>query len=149
MSSRFVSGGAIDAASGQAVEAPGPARQVEDKPVGKNQQEWEAVSREMEEEKKRREESRAKEAAGEQQSLFDILQANKGIPPPLQQYLSHAASPLPSSSLLHHPPRTRKFIGHCVSFDPFFTNSPRSSREASCLRGEDQDQQPVPRPGRR
>ncbi|KAF4585355.1 putative NEFA-interacting nuclear protein NIP30 [Ophiocordyceps camponoti-floridani] len=38
---------------------------------------WESVQRELAAERKKREEARAKAAAGEEKSLYDILQANK------------------------------------------------------------------------
>jgi hypothetical protein len=45
---------------------------------GRNQKEWERVQREIEKERKAREQARMKEVTGEERSLFDILQANKG-----------------------------------------------------------------------
>ena len=75
MSSRFISGGAIDPSSGERIEA---APADNERPVGKNTAEWEAVQKEVEEQRKRREEVRRQEEAGEQKSLYDILQANKG-----------------------------------------------------------------------
>lgn len=41
--------------------------------------EWEAVQKELEAERKRRDEQRVKAASGEEKSLFEILQANKGM----------------------------------------------------------------------
>lgn len=76
MTSRFVSGGAIDSASGERIEVAAPADG--EAAVGKNNAEWEAVQKEVEETRKRREEARKLEESGEQKSLFDILQANKG-----------------------------------------------------------------------
>lgn len=77
MTSRFVSGGAIDAASGEAVAVP-ESTTSSDRAAQKNT-EWEAVQRDLDAERKRREEERNKLAAGEERSLFDILQANKGM----------------------------------------------------------------------
>ncbi|XP_044714958.1 uncharacterized protein HRG_11591 [Hirsutella rhossiliensis] len=64
MTSRFVSGGTIAAAAAAASGA-------------KKNPEWEAVQQELEAERKRREEARLKAATGGEQSLYDILQANK------------------------------------------------------------------------
>ncbi|CAI4216286.1 unnamed protein product [Parascedosporium putredinis] len=75
MTSRFVSGGAIDSASGERIEGAAPTDG--EAAVGKNNAEWEAVQKEVEETRKRREEARKLEESGEQKSLFDILQANK------------------------------------------------------------------------
>lgn len=96
MSSRFVSGGAINPESGEAVHVAAAAaetkgvEQVKDgdddddddggpAAVGRNKAEWEAVERELGEERKKREEARARAVEGGEQSLYDILQANKGM----------------------------------------------------------------------
>jgi len=96
MASRFVSGGAIDAASGEAIAPEALAAAAAAAATGpgaadagsqgdrsgravKKQAEWEAVQRELEAERRRREEQRAKMAAGEEKSLYAILQANKGL----------------------------------------------------------------------
>lgn len=81
MSSRFVSGGAIDGASGEAVVL---AKSTE--PRGHNSSintrhlaEWETVERELQEERRKRAE--AKQAAGSsngEKSLYEVLEANKG-----------------------------------------------------------------------
>ncbi|KAL7958181.1 N-terminal domain of NEFA-interacting nuclear protein NIP30 domain-containing protein [Trichoderma compactum] len=72
MSSRFVSGGTISG-EGSKDEAVAAARE----PLAKKSVEWETVQHELEEERKRREHARAELAEGGQQSLYDILQANK------------------------------------------------------------------------
>lgn len=76
MSGRFVSGGVIDPGG----EGPGKGQEVTEgsKSNSKNS-EWEAVQRELEAERKRREEQRIKAASGEEKSLYEILQANKGV----------------------------------------------------------------------
>lgn len=76
MADRFVSGGTI-APSGEVLkEAPSNETPRETAPRNK---EWEAVQQELEAERKRREESRVKAATGQEQSLYDVLQANKGL----------------------------------------------------------------------
>ncbi|KAL7944795.1 N-terminal domain of NEFA-interacting nuclear protein NIP30 domain-containing protein [Trichoderma barbatum] len=76
MSGRFVSGGTISGEgskdeSGHEVAA--PTRE----PLAKKSVEWEAVQHELDEERRRREQARAELATEGQQSLYDILQANK------------------------------------------------------------------------
>lgn len=75
MSSRFVSGGTIsgEGSKDEAVAAAATARE----PLAKKSVEWETVQHELDEERKRREHARAELAEGGQQSLYDILQANK------------------------------------------------------------------------
>ncbi|KAK1967304.1 hypothetical protein LY78DRAFT_692126 [Colletotrichum sublineola] len=78
--SRFVSAGAINAKTGEAVV-------VEETKNGngaaaaavepKKNAEWEIVQRELEAERKRREEARLKSVEGGERSLYDVLQANK------------------------------------------------------------------------
>lgn len=77
MSSRFVSGGTIsgEGSKDEAVAATATARE----PLAKKSVEWETVQHELDEERKRREHARAELAEGGQQSLYDILQANKGL----------------------------------------------------------------------
>jgi hypothetical protein len=81
MSSRFVSGGLVKS-NGETV--PGePEKEAGDATSGSTREapknaEWEAVQKELEAERKRREEKRVKAASGEEKSLYDILQANKG-----------------------------------------------------------------------
>ncbi|KAF4510621.1 hypothetical protein G6O67_002497 [Ophiocordyceps sinensis] len=81
MSNRFVSGGTMgsggeatqgDAANGQLQRTSPPLAAA-----AKMKPEWEAVQLELEADRKRREEARLKAAAGGEQSLYDILQANK------------------------------------------------------------------------
>ncbi|KDN64674.1 hypothetical protein CSUB01_04312 [Colletotrichum sublineola] len=84
--SRFVSAGAINAKTGEAVV-------VEETKNGngaaaaavepKKNAEWEIVQRELEAERKRREEARLKSVEGGERSLYDVLQANKGESRPL------------------------------------------------------------------
>ncbi|KAH6695299.1 N-terminal domain of NEFA-interacting nuclear protein NIP30-domain-containing protein [Plectosphaerella plurivora] len=75
MSSRFVSGGKIDAETGENV-APS-AGEVASTVAPKVNAEWEAVQKELDAERQRREEARKKAVEGGEQSLYDILQANK------------------------------------------------------------------------
>lgn len=79
MSSRFVSGGAIDSASGEAVALSKSQPDNRDAAKTKHQAEWEVVERELEEERRKRAEARqaAGTGAGEK-SLYEVLQANKG-----------------------------------------------------------------------
>lgn len=75
--SRFVSAGAIDAATGEAVGA--DEQQQGGEAGSSRRQEWSAVSRELDEQRKRREEEARRNAEeGGEPSLFAILQANKG-----------------------------------------------------------------------
>lgn len=83
MSGRFVSGGTIgasgEASSQDAAAAPPPPNEKKgNEGAGTKNKEWEAVQQELEADRKRREEQRAKAAAGQEPSLYDILQANKG-----------------------------------------------------------------------
>lgn len=81
MSGRFVSGGTItssgestkDESGHEAVVAAGR------EPLMKKNAEWEAVQNELEEDRKKREQARATLAGEGQQSLYDVLQANKGL----------------------------------------------------------------------
>ncbi|KAK3939502.1 N-terminal domain of NEFA-interacting nuclear protein NIP30-domain-containing protein [Diplogelasinospora grovesii] len=93
MSSRFVSAGSIDAATGEAASAPPPTSPtggavttgtLKDKPeVSKTKAavEWESVQKELEADRKRREDLRLRSAAaggaGGEKSLYEVLQANK------------------------------------------------------------------------
>ncbi|KAJ6445712.1 cytochrome b-c1 complex subunit 9, mitochondrial [Purpureocillium lavendulum] len=90
--SHFVSGGKIGPSgepykdeSGKATPQEGQQQQQQQQqqqkqqapqPLAKNV-EWEAVQKELDAERKRREEARHKAAAGEEKSLYEILQANK------------------------------------------------------------------------
>lgn len=89
MSRRFVSGGTIGA-TGDSTEKP-QAREAltrVDTPSSilgstsasekKKNAEWEAVQAELEKERLQRQEARAKAVQGEEKSLYDVLQANKG-----------------------------------------------------------------------
>lgn len=81
MSSRFVSAGAIDAASGEAVELDPSAAAV--KSVAGSSSggtEWEIVQRELEAERKRRDAAAeaARRGEGQEMTLYEVLQANKG-----------------------------------------------------------------------
>ncbi|RSL88710.1 hypothetical protein CDV31_016017 [Fusarium ambrosium] len=79
MSNRFVSAGTIGS-SGEISKDTGPSAASTEQPLydsAKNK-EWEAVQKELDGERRRREEQRVKAATGEgEQSLYDILQANK------------------------------------------------------------------------
>jgi len=92
--SRFVSGGAIDAASGEAVSvtaatgdqgtaaSPHPRQQAQTQTPAQHKRaaEWEAVQRDLDAERRRREEQRRAQGAGaggEERSLYEVLQANK------------------------------------------------------------------------
>jgi hypothetical protein len=90
MSSRFVSAGAIDAASGEAVpvqvlDSAGTASSRQDSSDGKDggrRGEWAAVQAQLDTERKQREEERRRAAnahgAGSgERSLYEVLQANK------------------------------------------------------------------------
>lgn len=94
MSGRFVSGGTIGP-SGEETEKPQAREPLVKQTVGglqgettssesaskaepKKNAEWEAVEKELEAERRRREEARAKAVQGEERSLYDVLQANKG-----------------------------------------------------------------------
>ena len=101
MSNHFVSGGKIGPTGepykddsgkaspqdgGQKQQQQGDGQQQQQQPsaqrLAKNI-EWEAVQKELDAERKRREEARHKAASGEEKSLYDILQANKGLASPL------------------------------------------------------------------
>lgn len=82
MSSRFVSSGAIDTTSGAAVENAETQRSTSDASKlsaeggARNKEAWEAVQREVEEERRRR--ASEKSSAEGAKSLYEILQENKG-----------------------------------------------------------------------
>lgn len=76
MSSRFVSAGTISSSGEISKEAPPSTSAATSQPA--KSKEWEVVQQELEAERKRRDEARAKAAAGEERSLYDILEANKG-----------------------------------------------------------------------
>ncbi|KAK6227502.1 hypothetical protein QIS74_01057 [Colletotrichum tabaci] len=84
--SRFVSAGAINAETGEAVVAEetkkgddgaGGAAAAASAVEPRKNAEWEIVQRELEAERKRREEARLKSVEGGERSLYDVLQANK------------------------------------------------------------------------
>jgi hypothetical protein len=83
MTSRFVSGGTItgDGAVETNAREP-PAAGVERKESGSNVAEWEAVQKDLEEERRKRDEARRAAVeggvAGGERSLYEVLQANKG-----------------------------------------------------------------------
>ncbi|KAK3306810.1 N-terminal domain of NEFA-interacting nuclear protein NIP30-domain-containing protein [Chaetomium strumarium] len=89
MSSRFVSAGAIDAATGEAASASSSsssplrssAAAPPKPPPSKRQQEWAEVTAQLEADRRRREEARHAQQAGTAQqaekSLYEVLQANK------------------------------------------------------------------------
>jgi hypothetical protein len=82
MSNRFVSGGTINSTGESSKEE--EASHPDNSPLGgdlaKNH-EWDIVQQELDAERRRRDESRLKAAQGEEKSLYDILQANKGMFP--------------------------------------------------------------------
>jgi hypothetical protein len=84
MSNRFVSAGTIGS-SGELSKDTGATAAPTEQPLydsAKNK-EWETVQKELDAERRRREEQRVKAATGDgEQSLYDILQANKGKPTP-------------------------------------------------------------------
>jgi hypothetical protein len=98
MASGFVSVGTIDATTGEAVPQERDSENqmlhdigtnskktlwgqqpITETPVGKNQSEWETVQKELREERSKREEERIKNMESGERSLYDILQANKGL----------------------------------------------------------------------
>ena len=82
MSDRFVSGGVIGSSNEPSSEGGAPTSDeraaAQPAPPGKNSTEWEAVQKQLEAERRRREEQRRKAVEGEEKSLYDILQENKG-----------------------------------------------------------------------
>ncbi|KAL7799177.1 hypothetical protein V8C37DRAFT_366884 [Trichoderma ceciliae] len=79
MSNRFISGGTISSSGEVSKDESGHEAVVAAarEPLMKKNSEWEAAQHELEEDRKRREQARASSAAEGQQSLYDILQANK------------------------------------------------------------------------
>ncbi|KAM0471753.1 hypothetical protein ACHAPX_009145 [Trichoderma viride] len=79
MSGRFVSGGTISSSGEPTQDESGHEAVVAAarEPLMKKNSEWEAVQHELEEDRKKREQARADLAGEGQQSLYDILQANK------------------------------------------------------------------------
>ncbi|KAK3987589.1 N-terminal domain of NEFA-interacting nuclear protein NIP30-domain-containing protein [Cladorrhinum sp. PSN332] len=75
--SRFVSAGAIDATTGEAVTSSTSSASTSVNPDPKSS-EWAAVTAQLESDRKRREEARVAAASGQQEkSLYEVLQANK------------------------------------------------------------------------
>ena len=82
MSSRFVSGGVVSGTedvTASDVAAAAAAQKPESKTSQSKNPQWDTVQKELEEERKRRDETRLKAASGEERSLYDVLQANKGM----------------------------------------------------------------------
>ncbi|KAF6840403.1 hypothetical protein CMUS01_03940 [Colletotrichum musicola] len=76
--SRFVSAGAINAETGEAVVDDAAASTTGNTQTEtKKSAEWELVQKELDAERKRREEARVKAVEGGEKSLYDVLQANK------------------------------------------------------------------------
>lgn len=78
MANRFVSGGTIGSSGEEPKEASNEGSAAT---TSVRNTEWEAVQKELEADRQRREEQRRKAAEGEEKSLYDILQANKGRHP--------------------------------------------------------------------
>lgn len=78
MSNRFVSGGTIGTNGETLNDSALPGSSVNGNGANLRNTEWEAVQQELENDRKRREAERLKAATGEEKSLFDVLQANKG-----------------------------------------------------------------------
>lgn len=104
MSSRFVSGGTISTSLGKGGPEVSPSASAEataaepsaasptapgstDK--SSRSAEWEAAQKNLEAERQRREEQRRKAATGEEKSLYEILQENKGNVFPLVSSVCH------------------------------------------------------------
>jgi hypothetical protein len=81
MSDRFVSGGTISTSGEPSKDESGheAVAAAAREPLMKKNAEWQAVQHELEEDRKKREQARADLASEGQQSLYDILQANKGL----------------------------------------------------------------------
>ncbi|KAF6835679.1 hypothetical protein CPLU01_04149 [Colletotrichum plurivorum] len=78
--SRFVSAGAINAETGEAVVNDTAASTTcNTQTETKKSAEWELVQKELDAERKRREEARVKAVEGGEKSLYDVLQANKAF----------------------------------------------------------------------
>ncbi|KAK1246902.1 hypothetical protein MKX08_000704 [Trichoderma sp. CBMAI-0020] len=79
MSGRFVSGGTITSSGKPTTDESGHETVVAAarEPLMKKNAQWEAVQHELEEDRKKREQARADLAGEGQQSLYDVLQANK------------------------------------------------------------------------
>lgn len=81
MSGRFVSGGTITSGGESTKDESGHEAVVAAarEPLMKKNAEWEAVQHDLEEDRKKGEQARANLAGEGQHSLYDILQANKGL----------------------------------------------------------------------
>jgi hypothetical protein len=83
MTSRFVSGGTITGDGAVAEAHINPDEERKDSGSGNNAVEWDAVQKDLEEERRKRDEARKNAveggAAGGERSLFEVLQANKGM----------------------------------------------------------------------
>lgn len=79
MSSRFVSGGTISSSETPAPAEDSSSSQQPQDAKSSRSAEWEIVEKELAAERQRREEQRRKAASGEEKSLYDILQENKGL----------------------------------------------------------------------
>lgn len=81
MSGRFISGGTITSSGEPTTDESGHEAVVAAarESLMKKNAEWEAVQHELEEDRKKREQARADLAGEGQQSLYDVLQANKGL----------------------------------------------------------------------
>ena len=79
MSSRFVSAGAIDPTTGEAATAASEQQASRPADASKPNNEWLAVEKELAAERRRRDEARSAAATGGEKSLFEVLQANKGL----------------------------------------------------------------------
>ena len=78
MSSRFVSAGAIDAATGEATTTTtGPPPSTTSTTTTAKQQAWAEATAQLEADRRRREEARQAANRGGEQSLYETLQANK------------------------------------------------------------------------
>lgn len=84
MSGRFISGGTISSNN----EDPAPSASTREDLTSSEQAsdsksskmvEWELVEKELAAERQHREEQRRRAATGEEKSLYDILQENKGL----------------------------------------------------------------------
>jgi hypothetical protein len=81
MSNKFVSGGIIGPGGETTNEGPPSSSEQQHRQAGgggANAAEWEAVQKQLEAERRQREEQRVKAATGDEKSLYDILQENKG-----------------------------------------------------------------------
>jgi hypothetical protein len=78
MSNKFVSGGIIGPGGETTNEEAPNSSEQQPRQAGANAAEWEVVQKQLEAERRQREEQRVKAATGDEKSLYDILQENKG-----------------------------------------------------------------------